>query len=191
MKTMGNTAGFCLLAAAAVCAASCGNWRKPAEDQDLAPVVQVMVDSRSSVGTGAADNVVTVSTNNPGTRGGLTRREGDRVRKGDAICKVESQSIRSAFRMAEATLSRAEDGYARIEKVYGSGSVSEVKMVEVRTDLENAKASFEAAQKSLWHCTVTAPIGGTVSKVHAVNGEEGGLAAPGGPIVDTAPDACR
>ena len=118
MKTMGKTAGFCLLAVAAVCAASCGNWRKPAEDLDLAPVVKVMevgdggpgVSSRSYVGTVEADNVVTVSTNNPGTMGGLTLREGDRVRKGDAICKVESQSIRSAFRMAEATLSRAEDG---------------------------------------------------------------------------------
>lgn len=193
MGRMRITADLCLLMSVALDVVSCGGGRKPAEDLDLAPVVKVMeagcpgegVSSRSYVGTVEADNVVTVCTNNPGTLGGFMLREGDLVKKGDAICKVESQSIRSAYQMAQATLSRAEDGYSRVMKVYDSGSVPEVKLVEVRTELENAKASFEAARKALWHTTVTAPVSGTVSKVYAVDGTEVGISAPVVTIVDT------
>ena len=72
--------------------------------------------------------------------------------------------------MADAVLAQAEDGYRRLSQVYESGSVADVKMVEVRTQLDRARASARAAQKALDDCTVKAPFDGVIGEVFAEQG---------------------
>ena len=65
---------------------------------------------------------------------------------------------KSSHEMAHATLDQAEDGYRRAEQVYRSGSIAEVKMVEITTKLNQARAA--SADKALEDCTIKAPFDG-------------------------------
>ena len=140
--------------------------------------------SAGYVGTVEASRSVIISANNSGTVSALPVREGQKVRKDQLVAQVESQSIRSAYDAAKAQLDQAEDGWARIQKVYESGSVTELEYVKVRTQVEQARATELAARKALWHCTLRAPFDGTVDKVYVSRGMEAKLAEPLLGIVD-------
>ncbi len=141
------------------------------------------------VGTVEAAKSSTITASASGTLTELNVREGQKVKKGQVIAKIESQSVKSAYSMAKATYEQAKDGMERLEKVYESGSVSEVRMVEMRTDLSKAKASRDAAKSALDNCTMKAPFDGTVERVSANVGEEVTLSAPLVHLVD--PKSCE
>lgn len=114
----------------------------------------------------------------PGTLVEFNAVKGRRISKDAVIARVESESLQSAYDIAKASLDRAEDAYARAEKVYGNGSVTEVRMVEIRTALEQARAAERSARKALDDCSVRAPFSGVVGEVYCQKGEHVGAAAP-------------
>lgn len=120
----------------------------------------------------------------PGTLEVLTAVKGRRVAKGQVIARIKSEAVQSAYDIAKATLEQAEDGYARANKVYESGSVTEVKMVEIRTQLEKARAAAKSAERALEDCDVKAPFGGVVDEVFAHTGEQLAALAPLATILD-------
>ena len=121
----------------------------------------------SYVGTAEAAKSAVISAPNSGRLVSLEVRKGDRVSAGQVIGRIESQTVRSTWQMAQATLAQAEDGYDRAMQVYDSGSISEVQMVEINTKLSQARAAADAAQKALDDCTLKAPFDGYVSDVLA------------------------
>lgn len=168
-----------LLAAAALAAvliSGCGTRRDGGRVQEPVPVRVITVEesagvgARSYVGTVAPAKLAVLSCSYSGTLVRLTVSEGDFVRKGDTVAVIESQSVRSMRDMAQATLRQAEDGYERLSRVHGSGSVADVKMVEIETQLSKARASAEAADKAMEDCTVKAPFDGVVGDVFAEQG---------------------
>lgn len=120
----------------------------------------------------------------PGTLLELNAVKGRKVAKGTVIAKVDSESLRSAYEIAKSTLEQAQDGYDRVEKVYGNGSVTEVKMVEIRTKLEQAKAAEKAARQALDECEIKAPFSGVIGEVYCQKGELLTAAAPVVQILD-------
>ena len=140
--------------------------------------------SFSYVGSVEAGTSLVITANNSGTLRDFSCRAGQSVSAGQVIANVESQSIRSAFEMAESTLQQANDGYERVRKVYESGAVAEVKMVEIETDLAKAKAAYSAASKALENCSVKAPVSGVIDEVYATAGSEVIAAAPLVRIID-------
>lgn len=130
------------------------------------------VGFRTYVGTVAPSKSSVLSSSYGGTLLTLRVSEGDKVMQGDTIGVVESQSVQSAWKLAHATLQQAEDGYRRVSQVHGSGSVADVKMVEIETQLSKARASAEAADKALEDCTVKAPYDGVVGDVFTEQGVE-------------------
>lgn len=157
------------------------------------PVVRVLRVERSVgaasstryVGTVRSSRIVTVCANNSGTLESFTLRRGDRIDAAQQICRVESQTIRSAYAAAESSLRQAQDGYDRLSRASAGGSVPEVKMVEMESKLAQARASYEAAEKALSQCTVTAPFTGVVDEVYVSEGSELALMAPLIRLVDT------
>ncbi|MCQ2143346.1 MAG: efflux RND transporter periplasmic adaptor subunit [Bacteroidales bacterium] len=140
--------------------------------------------SNTYVGSVEPSRSTTLTSANSGTLAALNVKQGSHVTKGQEIAKVESQTIRSSYEMAVNSLKQAEDGYERLMKVYNTGSVPEVKKVEVETALANARAAKAAAEKALWHTTVVAPYDGVISEVYCDKGVELGFAAPIATIVD-------
>ncbi len=107
----------------------------------------------------------------PGTLEELNVTRGRRIRKGDVIARISSEPLQSAYDIAKSTLAQAEDGYERASKVYGSGSVTDVKMVEIQTRLEQARAAEKSARSALDNCVITAPFNGVIGEIYAHTGE--------------------
>ena len=114
----------------------------------------------------------------PGTLDELYAVRGRKVQKGAVIAHVRAEAAQAAYDVAKATLTQAEDGYARASQVYGSGAVTEVKMVEVRTKLEQARAAEKSARQTLDDCTMKAPFTAVVGEVYVERGEQVSAAAP-------------
>lgn len=136
------------------------------------------VGARTYVGSVEPAKSVVVSAVYPGTLVSCNVSEGDAVSKGDTLAVIDSRSVRSSWEMAHATLDQAEDGYQRLTQVHGSGSVADVKMVEIQTQLAKARAAAEAADKALEDCTVKAPFDGVVGEVFAETGVDLTLSQP-------------
>ena len=70
----------------------------------------------------------------------------------------------------------AQDGYDRVSKVHEKGVVSDQKMVEIESQLAQAKSLYAAAKQQLSECTLTAPCDGVVN---GLNIEKGQTIIPG------------
>ena len=156
--------------------AGCNRNTSPSER--IVPVgVVVVADANSSYSRNYLGNVTSSRQHfllapAPGTGTDLKVRVGQKVREGSLIASVSSPNIVSFHNANQATLRQAEDGYARARKMYEGGGISEVKWMEVRTKLEQARSAAEISQKSLDDCTIKAPFTGTVSEVGVTSGEE-------------------
>lgn len=143
------------------------------------------------IGEAVPEKSSMVSSPYPGTLVSISVKKGDRVRRGQVLAKVESQTVNSSVEIARATLAQARDGYARVKKVYDKGSVSQVQMVDMETKLAKAEASARAAEKSLEDCKLKAPYDGVVSEVFTDRGVELGIAQPVISIMDDRSVAIR
>lgn len=157
---------------------SCGNRRDESRQQEPVAVrVQRVVMSdgiadRTFVGTVKAGKSVLVSCQYPGKVMELNVSQGENVQEGHPVAQIDSYTVRSSYDMAKATLRQAEDGYGRLMKVKTSNSVPEVKIIEVETQLSQARASYDAARNALENCTVKAPFNGVIGEIFVEQGVE-------------------
>ena len=150
--------------------------------------------------TGAVESVndATLSAEAAGTVEMLTPL-GRRVGQGAVVARLDQGLVRAAFQQAEAqvenamaSLELAQDNYNRQEPLYRDSIISALEFQNVRTQLNQAKASLrqaealrDQAQEQINNTVIRAPFSGTVEE-HAV--ERGEQASPGMPvlrIVDT------
>ena len=67
---------------------------------------------------------------------------------------------------------QAEDAYNRLKKVHSEGGISDVRWIEMETDLEKARQAEVAARKRVEDCVIRAPFDGVVSCRNHHVGEE-------------------
>lgn len=173
-----------LTAMAAAGAMSCKGPGHP-ERASGAVTVKVMTvhsgqgsENTSHVGTVHPCRSVLLLSPYPGTLAALEVSQGESVEKGQVLARVESASVESAYKMARATLEQAEDGYARVLQVHETGSIAQVKKVEVEAQLAKARAAAEAAGSMLEEGKVKAPFPGVIGEVHSSQGVEVSMQEP-------------
>lgn len=103
-------------------------------------------------------------------------RNGERVRQGQVILRVDSTQAVNALLSAEAALHQAEDGFERVKQVHGKGAVTDQKMVEIESQLARAQSLYEAARQQVKECTLFAPCAGVLNGLDI---EIGQMVAPG------------
>lgn len=181
-----------LLMAAALSLAGC-NIQPKGSTRAARPAIKVEtmtagldgdVSASRYVGEIVTDKDAVVTASYPGTLVALNVKKGEQIQQGAVIGEISSQSVRSSLEISEATLKQAEDGYERVSQVFGSGSVSQVQMVDIETKLAKARASVEAARQAAEDCRLKAPFTGVVSELFVDNGEELGLSQPVARIID-------
>lgn len=157
---------------------SCGNKKssKQAFDPTIPVEIQVLGETevsnyRNYVGTVQSEMTISLSFPLGGTLKGIYVHNGQRVRKGDLIARVDETSAKSLHDAAMATLSQAEDGYKRLKQVHEGGGISDVRWVQMETDLEKARQTEISTRRNLQECTIYAPQSGCVSMDTHVIGE--------------------
>ena len=167
--------------AAVLCIASCKTDLPLLHQTKERQPVQVRVeeikseaapDRSSFVGTVVPSKTVTLTSAHSGTLVSLKVAKGDFVRAGQVVAEVKSQTVESAYKVAEANLAQARDGYDRVSRVYPGGGVSEVQYMDIKTKLSQAEAAMESAGKSKSDCLVKAPYDGVVNAVYVDEGVE-------------------
>ncbi len=117
---------------------------------------------RNYVGDIGSERDVDLSFVLGGTLTKVAVKNGDRVTKGQLLAEVDATSANSLHATAVATLRQAEDAYRRLEAVHKEGGLSEVKWVEMETNLEKARQAEVSARKHKEECVLRAPFSGVV-----------------------------
>jgi membrane fusion protein, multidrug efflux system len=94
-------------------------------------------------------------------------KEGDRVKKGDLLARIEDDDYRIARDRAEAAYDLAKAEYGRDKSIYAKGVIATATMDSNRSSLERAKADYENAQLQLSRTTVTSPMDGIICHLDA------------------------
>ena len=123
------------------------------------------------VGTIEPTHETPLSLETTGRVTAINVKNGDRVRKGQVLLTVDNTQALNALQGAEAALKHAQDGYDRVSKVHAKGVVSDQKMVEVESQLAQAKSLYAAAKKRLEECTLIAPCDGVVNGLTLERGQ--------------------
>ncbi|MGI6242489.1 MAG: efflux RND transporter periplasmic adaptor subunit [Prevotella sp.] len=128
-----------------------------------------------------------------GTIKSLNISEGQYVKAGQLIGVIDATTTGNALTMAKATtaqaresLNQAEDAYRRMKMLHDNGSLPEIKWVEVKTKvsqarqmLSQAQAAETIARKGLNDTRLLAPFSGYISKKTAETGQN---VLPGQPV---------
>lgn len=107
-------------------------------------------------------------------------KTGDRVKAGQELLRIDDTQARNALQAAQATYQQAQDGYKRAKQVYAEGGVTEQKMVEINSQLKQAKSMLSMSQKSLNDCVLRAPVDGVVGECRVHVGQN---VAPAVPVI--------
>ena len=98
-------------------------------------------------------------------------KNGERVSKGQVLLSIDNTQALNAFQAAEASLTHAEDGYTRAHQVHEKGVIADQKMVEIESQLAQAKSVYAAAKQQLDECSLVAPCDGIVDGLSVEKGQ--------------------
>jgi len=115
-------------------------------------------------GTVEASQTIPLTFQSSGTVEQVLVQEGDAVRKGQLLATVDKADNQSIYNSSLAMYQQAKDAYDRLKQVYDNGSLSEVKWVEMETNLKKAQSQLEVAKSSLDKCNLYAPASGVIGK---------------------------
>jgi membrane fusion protein (multidrug efflux system) len=94
-------------------------------------------------------------------------REGQVVKKGDILARIEDEDYRIAVERARSAFELARAEFERDKAIYAKGVIPTAEFDSNRTQMETAKADLENAELQLSRCTITAPMHGIVRKIDA------------------------
>ncbi len=158
---------------------SCGRKDKMPSDWTDSILVETLVvgdgnmpTERNYVGDIGSEREVSLSFPLGGTLTKVGVKNGDHVAKGQLLAEVDATSASSLHATALANLRQAEDAHRRLENVHREGGMSEVKWVEMETNLEKARQTEVSARKHLDDCSLRAPFNGVVSCGTPLVGQE-------------------
>jgi multidrug efflux system membrane fusion protein len=94
----------------------------------------------------------------------LLVREGDAVKKGQVLARLDDRDYQSAVKSAEAEVKRAEAQRERVELAAASNAVSKQEVSNARAAADKARADLEIRKKALEDTEITARFGGTIAR---------------------------
>ncbi len=111
----------------------------------------------------------------------LEVNEGDEVKKGDLLIRIDTDDYRIALDRAKAAYELARANYERDKAVYAKGIIPTTQMDIKETNLQTAKADLENAELLYSRCMIKAPMAGVVKRLDA---KVGLLLSVGDPVAE-------
>ena len=93
--------------------------------------------------------------------------EGDKVKKGDRLARIEDDDYRIALDRAEANYNLAKTEYNRDKSIYDKGVIPTATLETIKTSMQTAKADFENAKLQYSRTTIVSPMDGVIRSLDA------------------------
>ena len=90
--------------------------------------------------------------------------EGDTVRAGQPLVRLDPDRARLAVLQSRATMGKLENSYKRAQQLVGQQMISANDLDQIKFDLDTARAQHQMAELELSYTAVTAPISGVISQ---------------------------
>jgi RND family efflux transporter MFP subunit len=170
-----------------VAVASCGSEHTPKTRTEGPPVTieaetirlaQVPV-TVTAVGTTEPYAQATPGTRLMGRVAEVRVNEGDRVKKGAVLVRIEDQDLTARRQQAQAVLANAEANLRRMRNLYRENAITKQKLDEVVSGHAQAEAALKEVQVNLDYSSVASPLDGVIVRKFV---QPGDMTAPGKPL---------
>jgi len=111
--------------------------------------------------------------------------DGDRIKKGDILARIEEDDYRIAAERAEAAYNLAKAEYGRDKAIYDKGVIPIAALDTNRTNMQKAEADYENAKLLLSRTKVTSPMDGIIARMDAKVGLQLSVGDPIAEILET------
>jgi len=164
-----------LLLAAATALMACGqaNGESEKDGKEAVPAVPVEVATTQRAEMAAlysgtapieADRRALVMPKVSGEIRAVLADEGQRVKAGQTLARLDGDQLRLEVALNEATMRKLERDYNRNMELQQKGLVSATAIDNLKYELEAAKANWELARLQLSYTEIRSPIAGTVTQ---------------------------
>lgn len=165
--------------------AAVGKDGKPEEKKPDAVPVEVARASRRAIAasyTGTANleapGEAQVVAKTSGVMVQLLAEEGDQVRVGQVLARLDGDKVRLEVARQKAIVDKLENNYQRSQELAGQKLVSAEASEQIKYDLAAARAVLDLAKLELSYTNIIAPISGVVAERMVKPGNLIGLNAP-------------
>ena len=160
-----------------------GSSRGPVKVEVLVSGDDIHGETHDYVGTVEEKMGSSLSFEVAGNITSLRVDEGDYVSRGQVLATIDPISLKEAHRATLTTLKQAQDAYNRFLPLHKSGTISDMRWVDIESKLEQAKAAESISRQQLSHTTLMAPYAGVIASKDA---DMGTYVIPGQPILKLA-----
>ncbi len=127
-----------------------------------------------------SDEVTKISAEIPGRVLRIYVENGDRVRKGQLLVKIDVESIQNKLEELQKSYELAKDVFERQERLWKKNIGSEIQFLTAKNNKERLEKGIESLKIQLRKANIYAPSSGIVDNKQI---EEGELASPGFPLM--------
>ena len=127
-----------------------------------------------------SDEVTKVSAEIPGRVLRIFVNNGDRVKKGQLLIKLDVESFQKQLEELQKSYELAKDIYERQQRLWKKNIGSEIQFLRAKNNKERLEKGIESLKIQLRKSKIYAPSSGIIDNKHI---EEGELASPGFPLM--------
>lgn len=110
----------------------------------------------------------------------IRKNEGEEVREGETVVKVDDRKLQQELNRLQATTEQSRENYERLKRLYEEENIgSEIDYLNAKYTYEQNNAALEAIKIDLEHTSISAPFTGVVESIFTEVGE---IVAPGTPV---------
>lgn len=149
--------------------------------ETLVMLPQTFVDRFEVIGTAEPLESVQVSTEIPGRVLAANFKEGEVVRRGQTLYRIDVEVDSARIDVLQSQVSSAKRELARMNNLAREGLATPQQVDQAETAVENAELNLRQARVGLSRNAVSSPIAGHVTRKMVDQGE---YAAPGAPLAE-------
>ena len=164
---------------------ACGGKQDEEKKEAIAIPVEVVAARTGAIdaayrGTATleAEDEATINAKTAGVIEKVLVEEGERVRAGQVLARLETERLQLEVTRAKASLDKLEQDYQRNKSVYQRNLVSREAFERTKFELDGARAAYDLARLSLRESEIKSPFEGVVSQRHIKIGNQIAIGSP-------------
>ncbi|NDK55374.1 efflux RND transporter periplasmic adaptor subunit [Pontibacter fetidus] len=106
----------------------------------------------------------------------VLKRKGDKVRAGELLLQVESNTMAADLATAQTNAEKAKRDLARFENLAAGDAITQRQLEDARLAAKSTQAQLVAARQRLTKTRITAPISGEINEIYVEVGSYLGMA---------------